>query len=154
MKKHYGRRIHMLQRGMDQTMTNALASMELTAAQGRIMGYIAHRPKPPCPRDIEDEFRLSHPTVSGILSRLEKKGFIELRPDEQDRRCKRIYILEKGHACTELMHQTIRNNENQMVSGFTPEELEVFSAFLDRAITNMGISLCCPKHKEDEITND
>ena len=133
----------------DQSMTSALETMELTAAQGHIMAYLAHRETAPCPRDIESEFQLSHPTVSGILSRLEQKGFLELKTDPEDRRCKRIYVLEKGWQCHELMHQTILNNEKRIVDGFTPEEQEQFGQLLQRAITNMGGNPCQRKHKED-----
>ena len=122
----------------DQSMTSALEKMDLTASQGHIMGYLAHRKDPPCPRDIEEEFHLSHPTVSGLLSRLEKKGFLELRPDETDRRCKRVHLLPKGRECLDTMHQTILNNENRLVQDFTPEEKELFSDLLIRAIANMG----------------
>ncbi|MBQ2927749.1 MAG: MarR family transcriptional regulator [Oscillospiraceae bacterium] len=130
-------------------MTNALETMELTAAQGHIMGYLAHQEQPPCPRDVEKEFHLSHPTVSGLLSRLEQKGFIELRTDPDDRRCKRIYILPKGKECHDLMHQTILSNERRIVEGFSPEEQELFGALLQRAIQNMGGSPCHRKHKEE-----
>lgn len=131
-------------------MTSALEKMELTAAQGHIMGFLAHCKEPPCPRDIEEHFKLSHPTVSGLLSRLEKKGFIQLRPDETDRRCKRVHILPKGHECLETMHQTILTNEEQVVEGFTPEEREMFSGFLKRAISNIGGNPCRkPTHKEE-----
>lgn len=133
----------------DQSMTSALETMELTAAQGHIMGYLTHQTQPPCPRDIEKEFQLSHPTVSGILSRLEQKGFIELRTDPDDRRCKRIFILPKGQQCHDLMHQTIERNEQRIVAGFTPEEQEQFGILLQRAITNMGGSPCHRRHKED-----
>ena len=77
MKKHYGPRLKMLHCCTDQAITSSLAEMELTAAQGHIMGFLAHQKEPPCPRDIEEAFQLSHPTVSGLLSRLEKKEFIE-----------------------------------------------------------------------------
>ena len=93
MQVRYGYLVRVLQNCTDQAMNNALASMDLTAAQGHIMGFITHREKPPCARDIEEQFQLSHPTVSGILSRLEQKGFVEMRPDPQDRRYKRIYVL-------------------------------------------------------------
>lgn len=139
----------MLHSAADQAMTNALASMELTAAQGRVMGYITHREHPPCSRDIEETFHLSHPTVSGILSRLEKKGFIEFRPDPDDRRCKRIYVLPKGHECNALMHQTIQQTESQLVQNFTDEEKALFAQLLNRAITNMGGGPCHRKHKEE-----
>lgn len=128
-------------------MTHALAQMELTAAQGHIMGYLAHCKQPPCPRDIEEKFQLSHPTVSGLLSRLEKKGFIALEPDPQDRRCKRISMLEKGWQCHELMHRTIESNEQRLVKDFTAEEQACFAAYLERAIKNMGGGPC---HKKEE----
>ena len=150
MKKRIGHRIRVLHWCTDQAMTHALAQMELTAAQGHIMGFLAHRQQPPCSRDIEEAFRLSHPTVSGLLSRLEKKGFIALRSDENDRRCKRIYVLDKGWQCHEMMHQIINERERRIVEGFTPEEQELFAAFLQRAITNMGGNPCHRKHKEED----
>ena len=147
--KHLGHLARILHSCTDQVMTNALAEMDLTAAQGHIMGYIAHAPSPPCPRDIEEAFRLSHPTVSGLLSRLERKNFIELRTDPQDHRCKRIYILPKGQACNETMHQTIRGIEQRLVQGFSQEEQEQFALLLEKAIVNMGGSPCRRKHKEE-----
>lgn len=149
MHPKYGHYLRILHSSTDQAMSAALASMELTAAQGHIMGYITHRPQPPCARDIEQAFQLSHPTVSGILTRLEKKGFIEFRPDEADRRCKRIYILPKGMELDETMHRTIRATEDRLVQDFTPEEKEQFTQLLLRAIHNMGESPCKRKHKEE-----
>jgi hypothetical protein len=70
---HYGYLLKVLSGCMKASMDNALASMDLTSAQGHIMGYLAQRSQPPCSRDIEETFHLSHPTVSGLLSRLEKK---------------------------------------------------------------------------------
>ena len=142
MRQHYGHKARILHWCTDQAMTHALAGMELTAAQGQVMGYLAHRQEPPCAKDIEDAFRLSHPTVSGILSRLEKKGFIGFRPDEKDRRIKRICILPKGEKCLETMHQTIRENDRKMVEGFTEEEKKLFAEYLERAIANMGREQC------------
>ena len=71
LNRKYGHYIRILHWCTDQAMTAALEEMDLTAAQGRIMGYLVHQKEPPCPRDVELEFHLSHPTVSGLLSRLE-----------------------------------------------------------------------------------
>ena len=149
MEPHYGHMIRILHWCTDQSMTNALEKMELTSAQGHIMGYLTHREQPACPRDVEDTFQLSHPTVSGLLTRLEKKGFIEFRPDEQDRRCKRIHVLPKGRQYRETMHQTIRSNEERLVQNFTEEEKELFAQLLSRAIDNMGGNPCHGKPKEE-----
>lgn len=149
MPPRYGHYIRILHSATDQAMTNALASMDLTAAQGHIMGFITHSPRPPCPRDIEEAFRLSHPTVSGILSRLEKKGFIELRPDETDRRVKRIYALPKAKELTDTMHATILASEAKLTQDFSEEEKELFAQLLQRAIRNVGVHPCPRRHKEE-----
>lgn len=149
MAHRYGHLIRILQNCSDQTMNNALSSMELTGAQGCVMGFIHHRSEPPCAKDIEEAFQLSHPTVSGLLARLEKKGFIEFRPDENDRRYKRIYSLEKGQQLHETVHAAIRSNDERLVQDFSEEEKELFHALLLRAIHNMGESPCKRKHKEE-----
>jgi len=134
---HFGHLIRILHCRSSQAVTQALSSMDLTASQGQLMGYLAHCQAPPCPKDIEEVFHLSHPTVSGLLSRLEKKGFLELRPDEEDRRCKRVYLLPKGKACIALMDSTIQKNEERIIQGFLPEEQAAFSAYLHRALENL-----------------
>ena len=149
LKKHYGPRLKILHCCTDQAITNALTEMDLTAAQGHILGFLSHHPTAPCPKDIEEAFHLSHPTVSGLLSRMEKKEFIAIRPDEQDKRCKRIYILPKGEACHQKIHQTIVDIEHRLVQDFSPEEQEQFIELLDRAIQNMGGHLYRPCHKEE-----
>jgi DNA-binding MarR family transcriptional regulator len=150
--RHYGHMLRHLHSCVDQNITAALASMDLTAAQGAVMGFIIHSSQPPCARDVEQAFQLSHPTVSGLLSRLEKKGFLEFRPDETDRRCKRIYILPKGMELNETMHRTIQSVEERMVMGFGEEEKELFRQYLQRAIQNMGADSCKCRHKEETET--
>lgn len=137
MFRHYGPRFHMLHCRVQQRMTNALAEMELTGQQGRVIGYVSRCTHPPCPHDIEEVFRLSHPTVSGLLSRLEKKGFIRLEPDPADKRCKRIFLLPKGEACCKLIEQTIASTEDLLTKDFSEEEQAQFLLLLDRAIANI-----------------
>lgn len=148
---HYGHLFRVLHCAISQSMTQALGQMELTSAQGRIMGYLARRTEPPCAKEIEEEFHLSHPTVSGLLSRLEKKNFIEFRPDERDGRCKRIFISPKGRDCHEIIYNTILENERRIVHGFSQEEQAQFAELLARAVRNMGSENHF--HDEEEETN-
>ena len=146
MPKHYGPLLRFLHCSVDRELNIALEKMELTSAQGHILGFTTRQPSPPCARDIEEAFHLSHPTVSGLLSRMEKKGFIALKTDESDRRCKRIYILPKGEECTHTLYQTILKTEERLVKGFTEEEKTIFRSLLERTVTNMGAWPC----KEEE----
>lgn len=148
MKKQIGHLTRILHWCIDQRMTRSLELVELTASQGQLLGYLAYCKRPPCPKDVEQVFHLSHPTVSGLLARLEKKEFLALQPDPQDRRCKRIHLLPKGQDCLDTMHDTIRRTEEQIVQGFTPEEKTAFTRLLERAVANMGENHPC-NHKED-----
>lgn len=134
----FGRTFRRLDCAMRQSMDQALSSMDLTFSQGYIMGYLAHSEQPPCAKDIEDRFQLSHPTISGLLSRLEKKEFIALRPDPEDRRRKLVYILPKGKQCNETMHAVIRDGEERLLTGFSQEEREQFQQYLLRALQNVS----------------
>lgn len=150
MNQHYGPRLKYLHFCTDQAITDAVSALDLTAAQGHILSFLSHRPHPPCPKDIEDAFHLSHPTVSGLLSRLEKKEFIAIRPDEIDRRCKRIYLLPKGEACHQQIHQIIDETEQRLCRGFSPEEKEILARLLDKSIANMGGNPCKHCQKEEK----
>ncbi len=132
---HYFKKLHFL---MEQVMNRQLQELDLTNAQGHIIGYLAVHPEAPCARDLETEFGLSHATVSGILSRMESKGFTEVRPDPKDRRIKRLYLLEKGRACSKEIGFRVQETERLMTQGFTPAELEQFRSYLTRAIHNLG----------------
>lgn len=147
----YGKYVRQLHNATRQRIDAALDSMELTSAQGLIIGFLMRSQSPPCPRDIEQEFHLSHATVSGLLSRMEKKGFIRQEADASDRRCKRIFPLEKAKECGGRIYRTIVETEAQMVQDFTEEERRLFAGFLSRAAHNMGIcEINCENENKEE----
>ena len=93
-----------------------------------------------CLRQLElAEYVGKHPvTVNKTLKILEAKGFIEQYPDPDDRRIKRICLLEKGHACSQEIARHIRDTEQSMAEGFSPQELSLLRSFLKRAIGNLN----------------
>ncbi len=137
MNDHIFPRLRRLHWCADQAMSEGLSQMDLTASQGCAMGFLNHCDSPPMAKDFEEALHLSHACASGILSRLEKKGFIAFRPDENDKRCKRIYTLQKAEDCHAHMHGIVENLEQTITRNFSPEERIQFLGFLDRAIENL-----------------
>lgn len=131
---HAFKKLHCL---MEQVMNRKLQELELTNAQGHAICFLTHAESPPCARDIENTFGLSHATVSGILSRMESKGFIEVRPDPADRRVKRLGLLDRGTACFVSIARRVEETEDIITEGFTDEELMQFRVYLSRAISNL-----------------
>lgn len=134
----YGRRIKALSRAFSQAADACGAERELTCTQGMILGYLAHHNDAPVyPRDLERYFDLSHPTVSGLLQRMEAKGFIVRTPSERDRRCKCISMTSKALESRSAVRTRMEAMDAQLVQGFTAEEKRLFWALLCRAEKNV-----------------
>lgn len=138
-----GPRVKQLHTLTNQCMRQTFEQEGLTHTQSRVLGYLSDHQEPrPCPKDVEEAFSLSHPTVSGILARLEEKGFLVFQTDAQDRRCKRITVTDKALGVHAQVRATIDRMEAQMTEGFTDEEKMELSDLLDRVIRNMGGEPC------------
>ena len=133
------RRFRFLDQAGKQRVDQQFQEMELTAMQSYILRYLhERRGEVVYPKDIEQRFRLTHPTVSGLLARLEAKGFITCTPDPDDRRCKRVEQTEKAGQCHRVICETFRALERETLRGFSPEEVQTLLALLDRAIENLS----------------
>jgi len=53
-------------------------------------------------------------SLGGLIDRLEERGFVERRPDPQDRRVNRVYPTQKGNAVLKKMEQ-VGNEMNARV---------------------------------------
>ncbi|MCQ2419141.1 MAG: MarR family transcriptional regulator [Clostridia bacterium] len=146
----YGRKIKALNRAFHQAANVSFASLELTCTQGMFLTFLDHhRDRPVYPKDLEQFFELSHPTVSGLLSRMEAKGFILITPDTNDRRCKRITLTEKAHDAIKRGLAQMEQLDEQLVFGFTEEEKNQFWSLLCRAAENAA-NPCNPLQKEED----
>lgn len=135
---HSFKKLHFL---VEQAINQRLLELDLTSAQGHVIGFLRQSKEPPCAKDLETAYGLSHATVSGILSRMEAKGFIGLEPDPHDRRVKRIFLLDRGLSCSQSIWRHIVESERVMTAGFSPEELDQFRIYLDRVISNLELSI-------------
>ena len=95
-----GPRIKRISNAMDRKRTRDLEDLDLTSSQGIVLGYLVrNRESSISPGDIGKHFGLSHPTVTGILQRLESKDYIRYAEDAADRRRKRIEVTERALDC-------------------------------------------------------
>lgn len=87
------------------TSANAhLKELDLTFSQFHMLMYILHgKNSAVLQKDIERHFALKHPTVVGLLKRMEKKGLISIEVNPDDRRGNRVTALPKGKSVGEEM---------------------------------------------------
>lgn len=111
----------------------------LTGMQRWTIGFMReHEKQPIYQRDIEAEFQVSRATASNMLSVMERKGLIERLPVEHDARLKQLVLTEQGRAIMERADFDMREMEEKLTRGFTPEEKKAFLAMLDRVLENLG----------------
>ncbi|MBR3767146.1 MAG: MarR family transcriptional regulator [Clostridia bacterium] len=148
---YIGPLIKLLNKEFEQLHSEKAKSMGLTPAQLFVLHYIAkNRCDGICHRDIEKQFDLSHATVSGIISRLEAKGFITCSSSENDRRFKNIDITQKAKCCEDEMWLHINHYEEQLVKGFSDEEKKLLIDFITRMLLNVDADINILKQKEEE----
>ncbi len=135
----YGQKIKALSRAFDRAINATLAEMDLTCAQGMALAYLTrHADQDVYPRDLERHFKLSHPTVSGILQRLEAKGYITFATAAHDRRYKRIAVTQKALDNQQRNRAWVSAIDEQLVRGFTAAERQLFWDLLSRAAENVS----------------
>lgn len=100
------------------------------------------------PSDLENALHLSRPTVSGLLQRLEAKGFITARPDPADKRFKQLKATELSRQHRAEVHRHLIAQEETMLAGFTPEETEQLRGLLKRLLHNLE---GCPVSSAEDI---
>jgi DNA-binding MarR family transcriptional regulator len=79
-----------IRRLMRQPLETEYAKGNVTVPQKAVMHVVVQTPGVTL-KDLSQAVSLAHSTVSGIVDRLEKRGFIERRPDAADGRISRIH---------------------------------------------------------------
>ena len=146
-------RIKRISNALHRLCTNDIAEQELTSSQAYVLAWLAHQQQPAYPSDISKRFGLKHPTVSGILQRLDAKGFISFVPDPDHRR-KRILLTEKSRFCDEWLKTRISQNERMLLDGMSQEEIQTLCNLLDRVIGNINSAGALSESCEKEVYND
>lgn len=95
----------------------------LTLSQTRVLEFIYMQGNQTTQKEIEEYLEVSHPTVTGIISRLEKNGFLSCYFDLNDRRNKIVCNTEKARALTVFMMEEKNRMEQIMTEGLSKEEV-------------------------------
>ena len=136
--QNLGPQLRYLNNRITQYMDQQFLALDLTSTQSFILHHLSlHENEAVYPKDIEKKLHLTHPTVSGVLQRLEAKNFIVIEPDRADRRCKRIRLTDRARRCDEAVGQALETLERLMCSGMSEEEQQTLLRLLDLASANL-----------------
>ena len=89
----------------------------------RIMFHLSHGDDGGTQQDLVRHTKLSAPTVSVSLARMEAEGLVRRRPDENDLRVIRVSLTEKGKQLNQRMQEIFREIEDDIGGELTGEEV-------------------------------
>ncbi len=111
---------------------------DLTLAQARVLGYLAKSGGQVPLGELERYFRVKHPTMIGILRRLETKEFVSTSINAHDKRARDICLLPKGAELHDQLREMIRAEEAKLTEGFSEQEKSTLLLYLVRAYKNIA----------------
>ena len=113
-----------------------MAEYGLTSIQADVLVFILmnYEKREVNQLDVQAVFKLTNPTVSGIVDRLEEKGFIKRVRSEKDARFRSLVALPKGSALEETLRLSAAEAENSLVQRMSEEEQLEFERLLKVAL--------------------
>lgn len=111
----------------------------LTCSQTRVLSFLLNRKdEVTIQKDIEDFFEIKHPTVIGILQRMEAKGFITSSVDPNDKRQRIITLTDMAFEVEKKIGDHVKDAEKRMGSGMTDEEIADLKLLLYKVYKNIN----------------
>lgn len=83
-------------------------------------------------KDLESKFNLSNPDVTGILNRLETKGYVKREKSEIDSRYRKIILTDKIEQIWEQVHGDMNKHDCKVKNMLTKEEIDTLIILLDK----------------------
>lgn len=89
-------------------------------------------------KELADMLHVSPASVAVSAKRLEKNGLITRRTDENNARCNRLSVTEKGVMESERCRELFDMIDERALEDFSEKEMEMLDSFLSRIIVNLG----------------
>ena len=138
METHVGLYFKKISEKLEKKVNSENVKYGITCSQRKLLWFLKrHENERVTMRDIEKFFDCSHATVSGLVGRLQERGYVVTVPDEQDKRAKILLTTEKAkeyYACRETERLA---GEERLLSGFSEAEKAALMNYLDRIYKNL-----------------
>jgi len=122
-------------------LSNKLAEVGLTASQYAVIKDIEiceARGMNTTPAEIANRIHSDRPTVSGILERLVKLGWVHRVMRPEDKRSHYVKLTEKAMDNRNILEDLSDKTMAQALKGFSEEELNNLTEYLSRIIGNFS----------------
>lgn len=109
----------------------------LTVTQLRLLGHLADR-EGLSNAELADLLYVTRPSVSALLERLERGGFIRREVAQNDRRGICIWLEPRGREVVSSLREELRDYSAHLMGELTPSEIVAFTASVQRFVEAGG----------------
>lgn len=110
----------------------------ITLSQERVLSYLHERKtEKTSQKDMEEYFQVTHPTIIGILKRLESKGLIYSEVDEIDKRVRNISLSPDFELKAGTLLSFQKEMEKQMLHDVSEVEEMLLREHLYKLLNNV-----------------
>lgn len=107
--------------------------------------------------ELAKALEVSPASIAVSVKRMQKNGVVEKIADDNDLRCNRISLTEKGREMTREMHRKFDQIDKIMFTDFDENELATLKEYLDRIYNNLSsteCTKCCTRAETDKNGGD
>lgn len=138
MLSDIGYLLKVIQESTERHANQIFKPVDLTSSQVRVLKFLRGRGEErTTQRELQQYLKVSHPTVVGIVQRLEHKGFVRTEFDGEDRRNKYLYLTEKEAELFEEMKVSHEHLEHLLTRGMSGEQIEHLKELLTIVYENV-----------------
>ena len=146
-----GLQFSILHRAFRKKLDEQLREKDLTGVQFGVMGELMRLERVASgevnQKDLENASHVTHPTMTEIIKRLEKKGFITCETSAVDRRYKSISSTGKALSLRQEMNEVDKSVFQWLSQGLSQPQIDELMEIMDIMLKNAAE--CCGKGSEN-----
>jgi MarR family transcriptional regulator, transcriptional regulator for hemolysin len=128
----FGFRVARISRRLRQAVDAELRTFGLTEATWRPLAYVGRLGGGVRQKELATALSIEGPTLVRLLDNLERRGLIERREDETDRRARGIYLTRAGRELAVRVAKAGTEVQTRALARVLPADLETCQRVLDQ----------------------
>lgn len=140
--KKLGRLVKLVHLSFENGRNRFFKQYDVTSSQMDLLDYLDQKEgKSASQKEIVDYLCLSYATVSGLITRLEAKGYLCRAASLEDKRANLIMLTDQAGQLFEKCSEHMGARDRALMRDFTQEEKEQFVYLLEKILKNSGMDL-------------
>jgi MarR family transcriptional regulator for hemolysin len=136
-ERSFGFILHDIARLMRKRFDQRARALGLSRSQWQVLAHL-QRHEGINQSGLAEILEIESITLGRLIDRMEEAGWVERRPDRNDRRARLLYMTDKVAPMMQRMHALAEETRNEALSGLSPVERDALLDQLRRVRANLS----------------